>query len=265
MKLPFLIIIPHGGTSIPEELSGYESLSPFHLFIESDAGANFIYNLSEYGCPVVKSQISRLFIDTDRDYRSVYPVTESGVIKKITAMNRPVFIDDCYPDEIAISNILRRYYFSFHRQIRDSLNSFMPEMIIQCHTHLPVGPEKSRDRGMPRPLVMTGYTTGGDEKLNRTSSADMAAGLASILSRALSGEGDTVAEKYTVKDLSDESHMMKLYGSKKIPMLYLSLSSSLMLTDRFFDLENIEISEERLKNLRGIIAESLIKFYRKYF
>ena len=33
-KLPFLIIIPHGGLDIPEELYGYENVSPLNIFFE---------------------------------------------------------------------------------------------------------------------------------------------------------------------------------------------------------------------------------------
>jgi formiminoglutamase len=101
-KLPVLVIIPHGGISIPEELMGYESLNSFNLFFESDAGAIDIFSLDDYLCGVIYSNISRLFVDMDREFTELYPNTEDGVIKTKTLTGANIFLEGCYPDEIAI-------------------------------------------------------------------------------------------------------------------------------------------------------------------
>lgn len=261
-KLPILVIIPHGGCSLPEELSGYHALSPVELFFESDGGANRIFNINENVTSLVNTEISRLFVDTDRSYKSIFPLTEDGVIKKSTSMNKPVFRGKYYPDEIAISNILRRYYKPFHRKIQDALEE-NPRLILECHTHMPVGPANAPDSGMPRPLVITGYTADNLTELARTATVDMAMSLASLMGKALEREGETVTASYSLDNKHNTGYILNTYGRNKIPMLYLSISRSFFLTDRYFDIKRMEIDTKRLDRLRGMVYGAIEKFFKK--
>lgn len=261
-KLPILLIIPHGGYSIPEELTDYESLTPAELFFESDGGANRIFNFNETVNSIISTEISRLFVDMDRNYKDVYPVTKDGVIKKSTSMNRPVFKKDFYPDEIAISNIIKRYYYPFHQKIKQALEE-EPSLILECHTHMPVGPANAPDRGMPRPLVIAGYTAENREELARTATADMALGLASLMGKALEREGDTVTSSYSLDNKHNTGYIINTYGRKQIPMLYISISRSLFLTDRYFDIKGMRIDMKRLDRLNNIVYGVIEKFFKK--
>lgn len=262
-KLPILIIIPHGGINIPEELSGYDAPSPLELFFESDGGANRIFNFAENISALIHTEISRLFVDTDRSFKSLYPLTEDGVIKKSTSMNRPVFKKNYYPDEIAIANILRRYYTPFHQNIKNAIEENNPRVILECHTHMPVGPANAPDKGMPRPLVITGYTGSDGSELFRTGTADMALDLAAIMGKALEKEGDTVASSYTLDNKSNTGSIINTYGRGNIPMLYLSISRSLFLNDRYFDIKGIRMDMKRLDKLRNIIFTAIEKFFKR--
>ena len=257
------MIIPHSGLNIPEELSGYDAPSPIELFFESDGGADRIYNFGDRVLSVVHTEISRLFVDTDRSFKSLYPITEDGVIKKSTSMNRPVFKKNYYPDEIAISNILRRYYRPFHINIKKSIEEDNPGLILECHTHMPVGPANSPDKGMPRPLVITGYTGSYGAELFRTATADMALDLASIMGKALEKEGDTVTSSYSLDNKNNNGYILNTYGRGDILMLYLSISRSLFLTDRYFDIKGIRMDMKRLEKLRNIIFSSVEKFFKR--
>jgi formiminoglutamase len=261
-KIPILIIIPHGGYNIPEELTGYDSLTPAELFFESDGGANRIFDFREKVDSVISTDISRLFVDMDRNYKDVYPVTKDGVIKKTSSMNRPVFRENFYPDEIAISNIIKRYYYPFHQNIKQALEE-KPSIILECHTHMPVGPANAPDRGMPRPLVITGYTADNREELARTATADMALGLASLMGKALEKEGDTVTSAYSLDNKHNTGYIINTYGKSAIPMLYISISRSLFLTDRYFDIEGMRIDTNRLGRLNSIVYGVVEKFFRK--
>lgn len=263
MTLPLLIVIPHGGIEVPDELAGYENLTADDIFFESDAGANRIFYSGATAEPQVLTSVSRLFVDTDRDYNSVHPLTADGVIKTRTSGNRDVFKKNCYPDEIAISNILGRYYFPFHESIRDAVRRKNVELIIQCRTHAAVGPASSHDAGRPRPLVMTGYTADSPGGVRKTAAPEMAMELASILGRMIQREGETVSDKYRVAIHDSKSYIMRNYG-RVMPAIELSVSRSLFLNDRYFDLESLTIDNRRLDYIGGIIFAGIEKFCARY-
>ena len=177
-------------------------------------------------------------------------------------MNKPVFRGKYYPDEIAISNILRRYYRPFHLKIKNALEE-NPRLILECHTHMPVGPANAPDSGMPRPLVITGYTADNRTELTRTATVDMAMSLASFMGKALEKEGDTVTASYSLDNKHNTGYILNTYGGAKTPMLYLSISRSLFLTDRYFDIKNMEIDTRRLDRLRGLVYGAIEKFFKK--
>ncbi|PKL17289.1 MAG: hypothetical protein CVV49_11795 [Spirochaetae bacterium HGW-Spirochaetae-5] len=264
-KLPFLIIIPHGGLHIPEELFGYENLSPLNIFFEADAGADAIFSLHDSIQKVISTPVSKIFVDTDREYKQLFPVTNDGVIKSRTSMNRDVFRKDCYPDDIAISNILNRYYFPFHESIRNSIRDFKFRAIIECHTHMPVGPANSPDKGKPRPLVITGYTVDTNSGVKQTATVDMAMELASSTAKSLSKEGETVSDIFRVSDHDCKGFIMKNYSISGIPVLSLSISRSLFLNENYFNLEKMIIDEHRLDKISGLVKSALERFYRKCF
>ncbi len=263
-KFPFLLIIPHAGLIVPDEMIGYEDVTRHDIFFESDCGADLLYTDSGGVESVIRSDISRLFVDMDREFRMLYPASDDGVIKTRTSMNRDVFRPGCYPDEIGISNILKRYYFPFHERVRNILKTGRIKLILECHTHMPVGPENAPDRGMPRPLVMTGYTAATDDGIAKTASPDMAMDLASIMGRIFSGEGDTVAGDFRVTGNSS-GYLMKNYGTHGIPMLQISISRSMFMNDRYFDLEALSFDRNRMERLRGMFTGGLARFSGKYF
>ncbi len=264
-RLPFLVIIPHAGLDVPEELYGYENVSPLNIFFDSDAGAETIFSMGELMLGTVSSPVSKLFVDVDREYKDLYPATSDGVVKSVTSMNRSVFREGCYPDEIAVSNILKRYYFPFHDTVRNSLKEKKFSAIIECHTHMPVGPSGSHDRGMPRPLIITGYRADGKSATKQTAPEEMAVELASTVSKNLSREGETVTEISKVYEHGCGDYIMRNYSLSQLPVLYLSISRSLFLNERYFDLERIRIDPQRLKKIRNLTLTSLEKFYSRCF
>ncbi|HOK01877.1 MAG TPA: N-formylglutamate amidohydrolase [Spirochaetota bacterium] len=263
-KLPVLVIIPHGGISIPEELMGYESLNSFNLFFESDAGAIDIFSLDDYLCGVIYSNISRLFVDMDREFTELYPNTEDGVIKTKTLTGANIFLEGCYPDEIAISNILKRYYFPFHERVRNTIKDNDIRLILECHTHTPVRLKYGPGRDEPNPLVLVSYTANTKSGLKKTASFEKASDLASIMGKIFSGEGDTVAGNFKIWDNSG-GYIMRNYGTRGIDMLNISLSRSLFLTDNFFDLDNLTIDSKRLLYIKELFFEGLKKFFKRAY
>ncbi|HPS57397.1 MAG TPA: N-formylglutamate amidohydrolase [Spirochaetota bacterium] len=262
-RLPLLLVIPHGGCEVPDELAGYENISMSDIFFDSDAGANVIFNSAVTTEMPVNTSISRLFVDPDREFSQLHPKTGDGVIKIKTSMNRDVFKKNCYPDEIAISNILDRYYFPFHESVRSAVNRKKTRLIIECHTHAAVGPLNSGDPGMPRPLVITGYTPRPLPGMNKAAAPEIAIELAAIIGRLLMKEGDTVADKFRAERHDSSGCLMELYGPV-VPMIYLSVSRALFLNDRDFSLEDLTIDQGRLLRLGKIISSGLEKFCARF-
>lgn len=251
--------MPHGGCEVPDELAGYENVSGTDIFFESDAGANTIFNSTVTAEQPVSTQISKLFVDTDREFSQLRPKTSDGVIKMKTSMNRDVFKKNCYPDEIAISNILDRYYFPFHESVRSTVNRKRIKLLIECHTHAAVGPPNSIDSGMPRPLVITESSAHPYHGKTGAAVHQMASELSAIIGRLMMKEGDTVAEKFRAERHESSGYLMELYGPV-VPVIYLSVSRALFLNDRDFSLESLAIDQGRLMKLGKIINSGLEKF-----
>lgn len=258
-RLPVLLVIPHGGCEVPDELAGYENVSATDIFFESDAGANTIFNSSAMSEQPVSTVISKLFVDPDREFSQLHPKTSDGVIKMKTSMNRDVFKKNCYPDEIAISNILDRYYFPFHETVRSAVNRKRIKLLIECHTHAAVGPPNSIDAGMPRPLVVAASAVHSQPGKPGAAVHQMAAELSAIIGRLMMKEGDTVADKFRAERHESSGCLMELYGPV-VPVVYLSVSRALFLNDRDFSLESLTIDQGRLMKLGKIINTGLEKF-----
>lgn len=263
-KLPILIIIPHGGYVIPEELAGNESLDKFDLFFEADACANELFSFDAL-THKIDSGISRLFIDLDRPPSSIPPRSNDGVIKKETLSGKPVFTSNAFPDDIAVSNIMKRYYYPFHQTIEKLLSTPEIKLIIECHTMMAVGPKNSNDRGKPRPLVTLSTKTINNADVTKTCPETLASALLDSIQKDFADEDITVAERFAMDKPLFDGYILNKYGKGDKPMLRISISRALFLNDRYFDYEELSVDERRLKYLRSKIWSGIERFFKKYF
>ncbi len=262
-KFPILIIIPHGGRTVPDELSGHEQIDDFGIFIESDAYANELFGFSSV-ISTVSTNISRLFIDLDRPTTSLPPQFADGVIKKESQSGRKIFKDKIFPDEIAISNILKRYYLPFHKSIQETISSGKIKMIIECHTMMPVGPRQARDAGQPRPLINLENTLKTGLRTSRTCPAETLESFFSCFKKYFNNENCTVSEKFSTNNPLNEGYILETYGRTKIPMVRFSISTSLYLNDEYFDYDTLTVDRLRIKELNGRIWAGIEKYALKY-
>lgn len=261
-QLPMLIIIPHGGYNVPEELFGYEAASKFDLFMQSDACANDLFSFGDRVAATMDTDISRLFIDLDRAYTSLRS-EQDGVIKKSTPFGKPVFKDDHFPDDIAIANLIQRYWAPYHDTIKKIINTGSVRIILECHTMLAVGPKMSRDPGKPRPLILIERLVREKEISRETCGPGLARGLMEQVEKSFAGEGGTIAEKFVISETPADGFIMKSYGNRGIPLLRLSLSQSLFLNDTHFSYDYLRVDDLRIRHLRKSIWESIERFYHK--
>jgi N-formylglutamate deformylase len=262
-SLPILLIIPHGGYAPPEELSGLHILEPFDLFFEADACAHDIFRIEGVSCGRIVSEVSRVFMDVDRAPMDIPPRTTDGVIKVETPTGRQVYPSGIFPDEIAIANMLKRYYFPFHASVEKTLASGRTKLILECHTMMPVGPENSADTGSPRPLFSVQNITRDHEDEAFTAPDRLAIALLESLQKSFGAEEGTVAGRFAHNSPAFPAYILGLYGRGRVPMLRLSVSRSLFLTDRYFSYERMKVDAARLAAIRTRIGAAVVRFFEK--
>lgn len=262
--LPILIIIPHGGCKVPEEFAGYEAVGKFDLLIQSDTCANDLFSFGDRVAGTIDTDISRLFVDLDRQYTTVPPASD-GVLKKTTLYGKPVFREGLFPDEIAISNVLRRYWVPFHDAVKKIMDTGGLKLIIECHTMLAVGPTVSRDPGRPRPIILLEDIIDEAGNPAKTCSPELTANLMEHLKKAFSGVDDTVVEKFAVAAEPSPGFIHRQYGRGPVPMVRLSLSRALYLNDKYFSYDYMRVDELRIRHLNELLWSAIEKFYVKNF
>ncbi|MFH0974490.1 MAG: N-formylglutamate amidohydrolase [Spirochaetota bacterium] len=262
-KLPILIIIPHGGRTVPDELAGHEQIDEFGIFIESDAFANDLFNFEDAAAKF-GTHISRLFIDTDRPSSMLPPQFPDGVIKKESPGGRKIFKEKIFPDDIAIYNILKRYYSPFHYSIQNALKTGNIKLIIECRTMMPVGPRHAKDAGRPRPLIDIENIIKGDIRSMRTCPVETAENFLSSFKKYFGSEDCTVSEKFSINNPQSNGYILETYGQGKIPMLRLSISTSLYLNDGYFNYDTLTVDKLRIREVRDRTWAGIEKFALKY-
>ncbi len=263
-RLPIFIIIPHGGYKIPEELLAFCGVNEYDIFLEADTCANELYALDDRVKAKLDTEVSRLFIDTDRSHLHLPPRYGDGVVKQETSSGKAVFHGDVFPDHIALANLIRRYYSTFHDTLQKTIAEGDIRLILECHTMMPVGPKNAVDKGMPRPLLSITSCIEKDGKTVHAARAELAAGLADSMKKFVSDEDATVAEKLTVNNPPFGGFIMQKYAGSGIPLLRISVSRSLFLNDRYFNYDFLKVDELRLKHLRDRLWDGISRFYTKY-
>ena len=262
-KLPILIIIPHGGRIVPDELSGHEQIDDFGILIESDACANELFGFTDVHS-TASTHISRLFIDVDKPHTMLPPDYPDGVIKKESQSGRKIFKEKYFPDEIAIINIMKRYYTPFHDSIRETISDRNIKLIIECRTMMPVGPRQASDAGQPRPLINIENTIKTGIRTIRTCPSETAENFLSCFKKYFNSEDCTVSQKFSLNNPQTEGYILETYGQSKIPMLRLSISTSLYLNDKYFNYDSLTVDSLRIKQLSERIYSGIEKFVTKY-
>jgi N-formylglutamate deformylase len=260
-RYPVLILIPHGGYRIPEEFTDCTSITELDLVMSADAGSNEIFD-TQCAAAVLQCSVSRLFTDIDRDPTSFPPKTENGVIKKVTFFGDDVFTEGSFPDYIAITGILKRYYFPAYETIKKVLATGEIKLIIECHTVAAVGPRRAHDRDTPRPLVSVQNICEINGDRVESCTETMASALLASLKKNLSAEPHALHDPFV---LSDKPITGKLSGefSVKIPYMRINLSRSLFLTDEYFNYEFAKFDNLRLTYLKSKIDDAFTRFFSK--
>jgi len=112
---------------------------------------------------VLCAEWSRLVADLNR---SPLQIDARGVIPRVDYHGRPVFQEGCFPDQTEIRSRLERYYFPFHKRLREALARPDAKGLLDCHSLNGIGPRRAPDAGKRRKDMVLGNN--GDRNGNGT-------------------------------------------------------------------------------------------------
>jgi len=257
MKNNTLIIIPHGGTVIPEELEPCTEVNDLTLFLESDCCANQIFNF-ENSLGILKTEISPLFIDLNKSYQSFAQRQRPGVIRRTTRNGINIFNNNYFPDDLALANIFKRHYFPFFRTLKKIIDTGEIDVVIECHTMWPIGPSDSMDAGEPRPSFLINHVLD-------SISGDIDCGHDKFmvsLKTELHKSFNSAKAKNEIHDISIsheplDGFIMREIAYTGIPIISLSVSRSLFLNEKYFNSDYLLVDELRIQEIKDKIWNSI--------
>jgi N-formylglutamate deformylase len=256
-KLPILIVIPHGGYKVPEEFAEHTEIEEADLLLSADTGANELFSSDTYAA-ILNTHISRLFIDLDRSPMELPPRASDGVMKPAGFFGGDLFSEGQQPDNIALANVLRRYYFPFHDALRKIISSSEVRFVLECHTVAAVGGYYAADRDRPRPIVSIQNLVQKGERTIEGAAVSAAEHFLSQFRKCFSGE-DCVSEKpFIISDKPVHGHIAREYAGT-IPWLRINLSRGLFLNDNHFNFDYGKIDQIRIGDLRRKVEDAVVR------
>jgi N-formylglutamate deformylase len=160
MRLPFLITLPHCSNRIPERLRSVFALTDEQIRESADLGTKEIFG-SIPTRAVLCAKWSRLVVDLNRGPHQRGP---KGVIAQKDYHGRTVYSAGCIPDEAETQRRLKKYYFPFHKRVREVLERRDIIGLFDCHSLNATGPAEAPDPGKKRKDIVLGNN--GDKRGN---------------------------------------------------------------------------------------------------
>ena len=264
MKYPILILIPHGGYRVPEELQDHAIADELELLLSADTCANDIFCADEICAAVVNTHISRLFVDVDRAPLDLQEASTDGVIKRRSVLGKEIFPEGVFPDDIALAALLRRYYFPFHDTARKIITSGEVSLILDCHTVAAIGQRNAPDANRPRPVLSVQNRVERDGSVVRTADDGIAEELAASFRKLFAGETAASDDPFVLSETPAEGELMRqLSGSA--PYLRVNLSRGLFLNNLHFNYDFGKIDQIRIGEVRKKTHQAIERFAGKVF
>ncbi|MBQ7568782.1 N-formylglutamate amidohydrolase, partial [bacterium] len=162
-RLPFLLAIVHGGTTLPRELTPRLAVSPGAVFYDSNPWTREVFSMGEQVQGRQEVDIARVVVDLDVDpkMKKASNCADGGIIKKVTRYNKPVWLEGQEPNEEERSRLIDRYHHNWHGILERVASRGGVRMGIDCHSMAPIGAPLDDDAGCVRPMFCVGNL--GDE------------------------------------------------------------------------------------------------------
>lgn len=249
-KLPFLVSIPHGGTSVPWEIENDVCITPRDLFDDSDSFTNLIYNASDMVEEQVSSEIARAFVDNSRSKDQLPPEYPDGLIKSATCYNRPIYKEGKQPDNIKTNLLIDRYYEDYHLKLKEALLNPKVIIALDCHSMAEIAPEVAPDRGNERPLINLGDAEGSACDPSITAS----------LRQSFIDVFGFREEEVSINSPFKGGFITRNYGNNPTPWIQIEMNRKLYLAKEYFDYSSLQMKGNRLNELNENFRKVLIYF-----
>ena len=253
-KLPFLVSIPHGGESVPEEIKQDICIAPKDLFDDSDAFTNLIYDVRDIAEEQVSSNIARAFVDNSRARDQLPPDYPDGLIKSATCYNKPIYKEGRHPDRSMTELLINTYYLDFHKRLRYALQNPRVLIAFDCHSMAEIGPEVSPDQGKERPLINLGDAEGTACDNHITE----------LLRRSFIEVFSFSEKDVTINNPFKGGFITRHYGNNPTPWIQIEMNRKLYLSSAYFDYNALQMKGGRLKELNHKFREVLSYFLRLF-
>jgi formiminoglutamase len=153
---PFLLSVPHGGTTIPEHIRPLLLLGDDDIWYYCDPCTRVVFGFQDRVSAYIDTQISRMVVDLNRPPLPLPLRDPDGIIKLRTIDGREVYRPGLVPDMHIIQRMLMAWYFPYHQQIDELIDQHPVRIAFDCHSMLPYGSVSQKDAGKARPLVCLG-------------------------------------------------------------------------------------------------------------
>lgn len=155
IKFPMVLSVPHKGSVFPEEFLAHTKYSPEELRCNEDSFVDeLVVPASNAGIPMVAMNISRVFVDVNRDKIELDPTmfynhpqadtnaggrrcrVGLGVIHRITAKNHNIYDGLLNYDEV--QERFKNVYDVYHKKLQQLIDKVIKKfgfcMVLDCHS-----------------------------------------------------------------------------------------------------------------------------------
>ena len=155
-RYPFLISVPHGGTTVPDSVCPRLLLTKEDLRYYCDPHTRVVFGFRDRVEAYIDTPVSRMVVDLNRPPLPLPLRDPDGIIKVRTIDGREVYRPGHIPDMHLIHTLLMTHYFPFHQKIDELIDVHPVRIAFDCHSMLPQGSENQKDAGKDRPLICLG-------------------------------------------------------------------------------------------------------------
>lgn len=256
-RLPYLLAIPSGGTTVPRELAPRFALSPEQLFFEIEAGAREIFSLGEGVQGRVEAEVARAVIDLDRDPKQRPPGFPDGVIKSQTSLGEAIWSESGFPTPEEMERLVDRHHRPFHEVVERSAGRGGVRLGIDCRVLMPLVARET-DRAIFT-LSNQGDSVGKGEEA--TCPADTLKSLENRLQEEFSEtERSSSTPLVCLNGGVGGGYLLQRHGRSRTPWLQLAVNPRLFLSGDVTPGVVPEVDREVIASLRARLVRVLTRF-----
>lgn len=258
INLPLLISVPHGGYTIPHELLDRTNLTFEDIFPDSDPCSQRIYSFQDEVLYFHQSDIARAVVDLNRAPDDLPPQNPDGVIKSHTILNTKVYHEGYQPGPSLRRELLKKYFYPYHLDIRKNSND--PSLLcgLDCHTMLQFPPKISAGDPHERPFIClsnNGDVNGEGDEDELTCSPELLNLLADCLRLEFPDEAENI-----ILNAPFKGGYICRYQSSTLPWIQIELNRKAYLSPPWFNSQTLRVDSKRLEYLRNKFLHALITF-----